>query len=162
MRVVSSVGWLGAVVAFLVVAATSLTSADGGLVRAAVMLMAAIGQMAIVPLSLLALASGVLQALGTSWGLFDHYWVVVKLIITAVSVLVLLNFQPDMNALAHLAAGWPTPTPEQLAQLRSPAPALHASVALALLVVTTALSVMKPAGMTPYGQRRQRQAARQP
>ncbi|GGN42586.1 DUF2269 domain-containing protein [Deinococcus daejeonensis] len=162
VHVVTSVGWLGAVLAFLVVAVTGLSSADGGVVRAAVILMAAIGQVAIVPLSLLALASGVLQALGTRWGLVDHYWVVIKLVITAVSVLVLLNFQPDLNALARLAAGWAVPTPAQLALLRSPSPALHAGGALALLVTATALSVMKPAGVTAYGQRRQRRAAGRP
>ncbi|GGM58226.1 hypothetical protein GCM10008956_37260 [Deinococcus arenae] len=160
VHVISSVGWLGAVLAFLVVAVTGLTSADGGLVRAAALLMAALGQTVIVPLSLLALASGVLQALGTRWGLLDHSWVVIKLIITAVSVLVLLTFQPGLNALADQAAGWPSPTPAQVAQLRSPAAALHAGGALVGLVTATALSVLKPAGVTPAGQRRQRRAAR--
>ena len=117
VHVINSVGWLGAVLAFLMVAVTGLTSADGGLVRAAALLMAALGQTVIVPLSLLALASSVLQALGTRWGLLDHYWVVIKLIITAVSVLVLLNVQPRLNALADQAAGWPSPTPAQVAQL---------------------------------------------
>lgn len=149
VHVISSVGWLGAVLAFLMVAVTGLTSADGGLVRAAALLMAALGQTVIVPLSLLALASSVLQALGTRWGLLDHSWVVIKLIITAVSVLVLLNVQPRLNALADQAAGWPSPTPAQVAQLRSPSAALHAGGALAGLVTATALSVLKPAGFTP-------------
>ena len=37
-----------------------------------------------------ALLTGVVQSLGTSWGLFRHYWVVIKLIITIISTGLLL------------------------------------------------------------------------
>lgn len=91
------------------------------------------------------------QALGTSWGLLRHYWIVVKLAITIVATIVLLLYTQtidDMAALARTA---------DLAELRNPSPVLHAAVGMLLLLVTTTLSVYKPRGRTRYGWRKQQQ-----
>jgi hypothetical protein len=49
----------------------------------------------IVPLSLAALLTGVVQSLGTPWGLFRHRWIVAKLALTVVAtVLLLVHTQP--------------------------------------------------------------------
>jgi hypothetical protein len=68
-----SMGWLGAVAVFLALAITGLTSHDAPLVRAAYLAMGLSGWLVIVPSSFAALLTGVLQALGTPWGLFKHY-----------------------------------------------------------------------------------------
>ena len=81
-HIVASVGWLGAVVAFLVLAGAAVTSPDVELARGLYPAMDVLGRLALVPLSLLALATGLLQSLGTSWGLLRYWWVVVKLVIT--------------------------------------------------------------------------------
>jgi hypothetical protein len=60
------------------------------MVRAACLAMDLIGWSIILPLSLASLASGVIQALGTVWGLFRQYWVLIKLIITALATALLL------------------------------------------------------------------------
>ena len=41
----------------------------------------------------------------------------------------------------------------ELSAVRNPSPALHAARALIVLLVPMVLSVYKPRGMTPYGQR---------
>jgi hypothetical protein len=41
--------------------------------------------------------------------------------------------------------------------VRSVSPVLHAALALLLLLTATTLAVYKPRGMTPYGQRKQRE-----
>src|SRR5262249_44537079 len=100
-HVSSSVGWLGSVAGFLVLAVAGLRSQDSQLVRAAYPAMELLAWYAIVPLSLASLLTGLVQALGTKWGLFRHYWIVFKLVINVASSVVLLaHMQPIM----HLAA----------------------------------------------------------
>src|SRR5713226_5007653 len=77
-----SVGWLGAVAGFLVLSIAGLTSQDAEVVRGAYLAMNLIGLFVIVPMSLAALATGVVQALATEWGLLRHYWVLVKFLLT--------------------------------------------------------------------------------
>ena len=69
-HVTFSVGWLGAVVAYLALAIAGLTRQDAQVVRAAFLSMELIGWFVIVPLSLAALFTGLVQSLGTEWGLF--------------------------------------------------------------------------------------------
>ena len=69
-HVTFSVGWLGAVVACLALAIAGLTRQDAQVVRAAFLSMELIGWFVIVPLSLAALFTGLVQSLGTEWGLF--------------------------------------------------------------------------------------------
>ena len=94
-HIVSSVGWLGAVVGFLALSVAGLTSQDPRLVRGAYLAMDLIVRQVIVPLALASLLIGIVQALGTTWGLFRHYWVLVKLlVITAAIVVLLLQLEP--------------------------------------------------------------------
>ncbi len=76
-HVACSVGWLGATAAFLVLSIAGLISRDDEVVRA-YLSMNLISRFVIIPMSLAALATGLLQALGTPWGLFRYYWIVVK------------------------------------------------------------------------------------
>ena len=75
IHIISSVGWLGAIAGFLALAVAGLTAADPQLARAMYLGMNLIGWTIIFPLSLASLVTGVVQALGTVWGLFRHYWV---------------------------------------------------------------------------------------
>ena len=89
-HVVSSVGWLGAVAGFLALAAAGLTSQDAQMVRAAYLAMELIAWFVIVPLALASLLTGLVQSVGTTWGLFRHYWVLAKLLVTVLATIVLL------------------------------------------------------------------------
>jgi hypothetical protein len=94
-HIVSSVGWLGAVAGFLALSVAGLTSQDPRLVRGVYLAMDLIVRQVIVPLALASLLIGIVQALGTTWGLFRHYWVLVKLlVITAAIVVLLLQLEP--------------------------------------------------------------------
>ena len=88
-----SVGWLGAVAGFLALSIAALTSRDADLVRGAYLAMDLIGRFVIVPMSIAALATGLIQALGTEWGLFRYYWVLVKFIMTMFASFLLLLHQ---------------------------------------------------------------------
>ena len=69
-----SVGWLGSVVAYLALAIVGLTSHDAQMVRAVYLSMEVIGWFVIVPFSLAALAAGLVESLGTPWGLSRHWF----------------------------------------------------------------------------------------
>jgi hypothetical protein len=72
-HVISSVGFLGGVASFLVLSMAGLTSQDAETVRGAYLAMNLIGQFIIVPLCLAALLTGIVQSLGTEWGLLRYY-----------------------------------------------------------------------------------------
>lgn len=150
-HITSSVGWLGAVIAFLALAVIGLTSRDEATVRGAYLVMAPAAWFVLVPLAHASLLSGIVISLGTPWGLIRHYWVVLKLLITAFATVILLIYMGTFRQMAGVAAD---PTVE-LGLVRNLSPALHATLALVLLVVATVLGVYKPFGMTPYGSRRQ-------
>ena len=156
-HVTSSVGWLGAVAAFLVLSIAGLTSQDADLVRGAYLAMNLIGQFMIVPLSLAALLTGLVQSLGTPWGLFRHTWVVVKLILTIGSTLLLLLHQ--FTAVAGAARRVTATAAGSLPDVGRLGTQLVSDAALAILVlvVTAALSIYKPWGRTRYGRRVQPQ-----
>lgn len=146
-----SVGLLGSIAVFLALALSGLASGDRDIVRACYLAMELATQAVIVPLALGSLLTGVIQSLGTAWGLFRHYWVVAKLVVTAFAVTILLAKLPMIEAAASLAA-----QPSlRLAELRMLGGelALHAAAGLAVLLVPTVLSVYKPRGLTPYGRR---------
>jgi hypothetical protein len=152
-HIVASVGWLGAVAVFLALAIAGLASSDPLTVRSAYLAMESIGWFVLVPLSLASLATGTVQALTTKWGLFQHYWVIAKLLINLLATVILLLYMDSLGALADLAvdAEGAASVP---ADLQSPSPVLHAGAALILLAIATALSVFKPAGLTRYGWRK--------
>lgn len=154
-HVMCSVGWLGAVVVFLALAAIGWTSADPRTVRGAYLLMEPAAWWVLVPLALASLLTGLIQSLGTPWGLIRHYWVVFKLLITALATLILLVYMRTFALMAAVAAD-PNIT---LDRVRNPSPVLHATLALLGLIAATVLAIYKPFGLTPYGRRLHREVA---
>lgn len=152
-HVASSVGWLGAVVSFLALAVAGLMSTDAERMRAVYPALELTGWFVIVPLSFASPLTGLIQSFGTSWGLFRHYWVLVKFLITIpATILLLLHMQP----VGHLArvVEQATLASGELAGLRIQLTA-DAAAAILVLVIATTLSVYKPRGLTPYGRRMQ-------
>ena len=149
-----SVGWLGAVVAYLALAIAALASGDADLVRSAYLSMEVIGWYVIVSLALAAIATGLVQALGTPWGLLRHYWVATKLVLTVGATLVLVKHMPTVSRMADMATS-PTADPGHVrVQLL-----VHAAGGLVVLLAITVLSIYKPWGRTAHGRRKQAEAA---
>jgi hypothetical protein len=149
-HITSSVGWIGAVFVFLALAVIGLSSQDERTVRGAYLLMAPAAWLVLVPLAHASLLSGIVLALGTTWGLFRHYWVVLKLLITAFSTVILLIYMGTFRQMAQVAAD---PVVD-LAAVRNASPIVHAILASILLLAATVLGVYKPFGMTAYGRRK--------
>jgi hypothetical protein len=152
-HVASSVGWLGAVAGFFGLAIVGLTSGDAQTVRGAYLVMEPAAWFVLVPLAFASLLTGLVQSLGSTWGLVRHYWVVFKLVINVFATTVLLIYMETFRFMAAVAAD---PNAD-LGAVRNPSPALHAGAALVLLLVATTLAVYKPRGMTRYGRRKHRE-----
>jgi hypothetical protein len=157
-HITSSLGWFGAVAAFLSLALGGLISQNPQTVRAAYLSMELITWAVVVPLSVAALLTGVVQSLGTTWGLFRHYWVVAKLGLTVLATIILLVHTQPIGHLAAAAADRMLSSTD-LHQLRVQLVADAGAALMALLVAAT-LSVYKPWGMTSYGRRNDGAAVR--
>jgi hypothetical protein len=138
IHVIASVGLLGAIAAFLALSIAGLAGREPQTVRAAYPAMTLIARLVVTPLALAALITGLIQSLGTAWGLFRHYWVLIKL------------------DLIDQAARLASETILARADLRALGIQLfvHAAGGLLVLLVPAVLSVYKPQGLTRYGTRR--------
>lgn len=153
LHVLSSVGWCGAVAGFLALAVAGLRSADVTTVRSAYLCMNLITQDVIVPVSVASLLSGIASSLGTPWGLLRHYWVIAKLVITTASTGLLLLHSQAIEYMAAAAAARAAMAGDDLRRLRVQL-AADAAAAMVALIVTTALAIYKPRGMTAAARRR--------
>ncbi len=152
VHLTASVGWLGAVVAYLALGVAAVTSQDAPTVRAAWIAMEVTGWFAIVPLALASLLTGLVMSLGTPWGLFRHYWVLLTLVLTILATGVLLLHMPTVSALADVARA-----ADGAALAGLGGDLFHAGGGLLVLLVITVLNVYKPRGLTPYGWRKQQE-----
>ncbi|HEV3141239.1 MAG TPA: hypothetical protein VGY57_12015 [Vicinamibacterales bacterium] len=147
VHIISSVGWLGAVVCFLVLAIAGRANPDAHIVAAAYLAMDLIAQFVIVPFALASLLTGLVQSLWTPWGLLQHYWVLAKLVLTVVATVVLLLQLKHIHGIAGAATAGTVP--EHLAWPRTDL-VLHAAGGLVVLLVTSTLAVYKPRGVVPH------------
>lgn len=152
-----SIGWLGAVAAYLVLDLTVAGSQDPEVVRAAWIAMGLVVSTTIVPSAVASVVTGVVMSLGTKWGLIRHWWVVISMVLTVVALVVLLFEASVVARLAALASD-PGITDQELLAL--PPTLLHSIGGLVVLLVVQVLNVYKPQGMTPYGWRKQQEERR--
>jgi len=151
-HVTFSVGWFGAVVAYLVMAISGLRTQDPIMARSTYLSMELIGWCVIVPFSLAALLSGLVQSLGTEWGLFRHYWITAKFVMTSISSGILVVHMRAVGQMAGLARTTLLSAAD-FGILRTSL-TVHAAGGLLVLIAATVLSIYKPWGVTPYGRAR--------
>lgn len=150
-HVTASMGWVGAVLAFLALAVVGVASADVAMVRAVDLLAFPMAWFAVVPLAFASLLTGLVSSLGTRWGLIRHHWVALKLALNVLATLVLLAYTQTIGSYRAAAA-----RPQAaLAELRAPTFVIHSAAALLVLLVAVVLAIYKPRGLTRYGARRQ-------
>ena len=143
LHICSSVGWIGAAFAYLALAVAAQVSQQASTVYSAWMGMELIGWAVIVPLGCLAFLTGLLMALGTSWGLVRHYWVLIALVLTTLALGVLLLHMPTVTQTAELARSM-----SEAEAVTLEGDIVHPAVGIAILVVVTVLNIYKPRGQT--------------
>jgi hypothetical protein len=159
MHLTLSVGWLGAVAAYIALDVAAATSQDAQTLRAAYLGMESIVRSTIIPLALASLLTGLVMSLGTKWGLFRHYWVLISLVLTIIATLVLVVETQVISSLAAVAAN-PTTSSDELRAL--PSTLVHSIGGMVVLLVILVLNVYKPQGVTRYGWRKQQNERTEP
>jgi len=150
VHVGTSVGWLGAVAAYIALNVPIVTGADDQVVRAAYLMLDPVLRFAVLPLAVACLVTGVIQSLGTPWGLFRHYWVLLSLVITGFATTILVLHAPDVYAMADQASSG--------ADVSTMGGDLFHSVGgLLVLLLPLVLNIYKPRGLTGYGWRKQQE-----
>lgn len=144
VHVAVSVGWLGAVVGFFVLAVIALRGGDDLTTRSIYVALLPLTRHVIVPLSLASLLSGIAQSLITPWGVFRHYWVIAKLSLNVGATLLLFVHTRPIRLVADAAA---TGTLADVAGVRRQL-IFDAGAAILALATATALSLFKPLGQT--------------
>ena len=152
VHVACSVALLGAVASFLILSIAGFADNGGVIARAAYPAMELIVRFAVVPLTFAGIITGVIQSLGTPWGLFRHHWVLAKLAIMIFVAIVLLLQLESIGSLASAAAAGELA--EKMATAPRLSPVIHAGGGLLVLLVPVALSLYKPRGLTRYGWRK--------
>ena len=155
----TSVGLMGAVAGFLLLAITGLISADPQLARSSYPAMELITRLLILPLVIASLIIGVAQSLVTPWGLFRHWWIVVKLGLNLIILAVLLVQMPGIRRVAEVAAS--SAPLETLFGVRASF-VVHGTGGLVALLIPLGLSVFKPRGLTRYGWAKQTEQVSEP
>lgn len=137
VHVLASVGLLGVDTAILALVTSGWLGADPVTTYPAADL---VGGRLILPLALIALITGVVLGKLTPWGVLRHWWVLIKLLLTAAgTVLAIVVLLPNLRSAAVAAlAGDGVADPGGLVQ---------SSVgAWTMLVIATVLSYYKPLG----------------
>lgn len=150
VHVASSVGWLGTIVAYLALNVAALGGRDEQTIRAAYLMMEPVALYALVPLGAASLVTGIVQALGSPWGLFRHYWVTISLVVTSFAFVILVLHLPAVEGLAAAAAD-PSSDVNALG-----GDLFHSVGGLVVLTVPLVLNIYKPRGLTRYGWRKTR------
>ena len=158
LHYVSSVGWLGGGFAQLVLNLTALVTGDPALRHAAHEMAHIFDLTMLTVLSLGSATTGILLAVRGKWGLLGYWWVVVKLIVTGALIVGIPAFVGDRIRAAVAATasgpggpGYPAVRDELL---------ISSVVIVTTLILVTAVSVVKPWGRTPLGERRRAGTAR--
>jgi hypothetical protein len=147
VHVLVSVGWMGTVAVFVAIELAARLGPEPELKRVLWLALDATGWTLLVPLAVATLATGLISSLGTVWGLWRHYWVIFKLLITLFATLVLIAQTRSFDLMAERAAD-PAIDPDALGS-----PFLHTAGGLAVLALALILAIYKPRGMTRHGQR---------
>src|SRR5688500_16834527 len=108
LHIVTSVGWLGLNIGNVTLAITGLVTDDPNTQHTALGAMYLIGGPLLIPVSLLAYASGILLGFYTKWGVLRYRWVLVKFVLTTVAVVLIpLSLVPGLRELSMIMAATP-------------------------------------------------------
>nr|WP_232328065.1 PDR/VanB family oxidoreductase [Kibdelosporangium sp. MJ126-NF4]CEL16512.1 Flavodoxin reductases (ferredoxin-NADPH reductases) family 1; Vanillate O-demethylase oxidoreductase [Kibdelosporangium sp. MJ126-NF4] len=143
-----SVGWLGLSLGMVTLALTGLLAETHAVRHGAYEIFHIFDLAIVIPSVVLTIITGLVVALGTPWGLAEHWWVLVKFVISL-----------SIPAAAAVESRWVTELVARTADPAGEPGTLGVSLAAVvggfavLLWTATTLSVVKPWGRTRWGRR---------
>lgn len=140
-HIMAAVGWLGILLSTLGLCLVGLFTTSQARARTAYDAAVLVADMFFAPATLLTLLSGLVLALGTKWGLFRFYWVVVKLVIGLTLVVAgTMTLGSTIEESLVAAGSWPMEYGARIG------PVGMIAVLAALTLFALVLSVVKPWG----------------
>ena len=137
LHVAASAGLIGAVLVLVALGVSGLRGADPRVIYPAAHL---VDTWVVAPLAVLALGTGVLQAVLGGWGLATYWWVTIKLVVTAATAaVVIVVLEPRLAASTEAAMTGRAFTTADFLPL-----AIAPAVAVVLLIGNLALGIAKP------------------
>lgn len=152
LHAICGIGWMGVDIAVFILLMTARTTTDPALVVSGFNAIRMVVPIAVPPLSLGMLATGLLLGLGTRWGLVRYWWVLVKLVLALIMVvLVFLSLVPGVNSIAVLSTTGVSADALRASLGSIPDQLLYPPVVSFLMLGTAAiLSIFKPWRRTPW------------
>ena len=141
VHLVASVGWVGAAASYLAVGIVAGSSGELATIRSAWSMLNILGWTVVVPLAVAALLTGLAISVSTAWGLFQHWWVVISLVLTGFATLITVLHMRDVSEAARSAS---VAAPEELLHLGGDV--FHPGAGLVVLLVVAVLNIYKPRG----------------
>jgi hypothetical protein len=154
---ITGIGWMGVDIAVVVLLMTARTTDDPVLVVSGFNAVRMIVPIAVPPLSLGIVITGLMLGLGTRWGLVRYWWVLIKLLLSfLMTVLVFVSLLPAVNSIAVLSTSTTTSADAVRASLGSlPTQLMFPPVVSFLMLGFAAiLSIFKPWHRTPWRRER--------
>jgi hypothetical protein len=150
IHILASVGWFGITAAIFVLSIAALSLDDATRLRAAYQFHELLISVVVRPAAITTVASGLLLALGTPWGLVKHYWPPAKLVLTIATIAFTIANSPRWIGYAIAHAGTPGAALSTVQRDLVAMAVFH----LIVLGLATWLSIYKPGGPTPVGRGR--------
>lgn len=155
LHAVCGIGWMGADIALFLLLLNARTTTNATEAISGYTAVSLIVPIAVPPLCLGILLTGLLLGWGTSWGLLRHWWVFVKLLLSVtMTILVFVGLLPAIHSIPGIAQLATADAVRQrlgalTAQLLFPP-----AVSFGMLATATILSIFKPRGLTPWSRAR--------
>lgn len=151
LHAVSGIGWMGVDIALFLLLFNARTTTNAMEVISGYKAVSLIVPIAVPPLCLGILATGLLLGWGTPWGLLRYWWVFIKLLLSLLmTVLVFVLLLPGIHALPDATNSL---TADAVRERLGPAGIqlmFPPIVSFALLATATVLSIFKPRPVTPW------------
>lgn len=152
LHIVSGIGWMGIDMALFALLLTGRTTNDATLVVSSFNAIRIIVPAAVPALSISILVTGLILGLGTPWGLFRYWWVLIKLMLsTIMTVLVFVALVPGVNEIAGLDLTTTSADAVRASLGSVPDDLMYPPiVSFSMLGIAAILSVFKPWKFTPW------------
>jgi hypothetical protein len=155
VHAVCGIGWMGVDIALFLLLLNARTTTNAMEAIAGYKAVSLIVPIAVPPLCLGILVTGLLLGWGTPWGVLRYWWVFIKLLLSLLmTVLVFVLLLPGIHALPDLARSL---TADAVRARLGPAGIqlmFPPAVSFAMLAAATVLSIFKPRALTPWSKHR--------
>jgi uncharacterized membrane protein len=154
LHAISGIGWMGVDIALFLLLLHARTTGNAMEVISGYKAVSLIVPIAVPPLCLGVLCTGLLLGWGTPWGLLRYWWVFIKLLLSLVmTVLVFVALLPAVDALPDIANSLSANAVRERLGRAGIQLMFPPVVSFALLGVAAVLSIFKPRALTPWAKR---------